>query len=208
MSLALDQSKLDLTSIGSDGNERLSFLQACRTFFESDLEDNTINENSLSFSFFSSVIYFTKALLCLDVSGEHRWKETSFLSLISQNDRIKKILPGGETWLIELASIIQLVLARNDSTCMKVAVICLNLTMNAFVKWKSYVEFTFSSVLNTFERENPFSGKTQTPLTILPTFMNLSGRILTPEYVSIYVKYCYLDTLLTLVQTFLEWTPG
>jgi len=147
----------------------LHWIKACRTFFELDLENNGFTENHLSFSFFSSVIYFTKALLCLD------------------NERIRKILLGGELWLIELASVIRLVLTRNDSTCMKVAVICLNLTMNAFVKWKT--------------------DKAQTPLTILSTYAELSGRILSPEYVSIYVKYCYLDTLVLLVQTFLEWTP-
>ena len=92
---------------------------------------------------------------------------------------------------------------------MKVAVICLNLTMNAFVKWKTYVFFSFlrlNSNLNL--NSNIFSDKAQTPLTILSTYAELSGRILSPEYVSIYVKYCYLDTLVLLVQTFLEWTPG
>ena len=125
-------------------------FQACRTFFKSDLDDNTFNENSLSFSFFSSVIYFTKALLCLNVLIEFSFDSILTIVLIFlffvQNERIRKILPGGETWLIELASIIELVLARNDSTCMKVAVICLNLTMNAFVKWKTFVKITLAQI--------------------------------------------------------------
>ncbi|CAF4360951.1 unnamed protein product, partial [Adineta steineri] len=104
-----------------------------------------------------------------------------------KNERIRKILPGGETWLEELASIVQLVLTRNDSTCMKIAVMCLNLTINANIKWKN--------------------DKIQSPLNILPTYINLANCVLGSEYVSIYVKYCYLDALVLLIQTFLEWTP-
>ncbi|CAF1551321.1 unnamed protein product, partial [Adineta ricciae] len=147
----------------------LHWIKACRTFFQSNIEDEVLNEQSLSFAFFSSIIYFTKALLCLN------------------NDRIRKILPGGETWLEELASIVQLVLTRNDSTCMKIAVMCLNLTINANIKWKNE--------------------KAQPPLTILPTYIKLATCILAPEYVSIYVKYCYLDALVLLIQIFLEHTP-
>ncbi|CAF3732668.1 unnamed protein product [Adineta steineri] len=147
----------------------LHWIKACRTFFQANIENEMLNEQSLSFSFFSSVIYFTKALLCLN------------------NERIRKILPGGETWLEELASIVQLVLTRNDSTCMKIAVMCLNLTINANIKWKN--------------------DKIQSPLNILPTYINLANCVLGSEYVSIYVKYCYLDALVLLIQTFLEWTP-
>jgi len=52
------------------------------------------------------------------------------------------------------------------------------------------------------------SDKIQPPLNILPTYINLAKCVLGPEYVSIYVKYCYLDTIVLLIQTFLEWTPG
>ncbi|CAF1971934.1 unnamed protein product [Rotaria magnacalcarata] len=152
-----------------NNNCLLHWIKACRTFFQSNIDDDILNEQSLSFSFFSSVIAFTKALLCLN------------------NDRIRKILPGGETWLQELASIVQLVLTRNDSTCMKIAVICINLTINAFIKWRN--------------------DKAQAPLNILPTYINLANHILGPEYVSIYVKYCYLDALVLLIQTFLELSP-
>ncbi|CAF3615712.1 unnamed protein product [Rotaria socialis] len=147
----------------------LHWIKACRTFFQSNIEEDILNEQSLSFSFFSSVIAFTKALLCLN------------------NDRIRKILPGGETWLQKLASIVHLVLTRNDSTCMKIAVICINLTINAFIKWRN--------------------DKAQAPLNILPTYINLANHVLGPEYVSIYVKYCYLDALVLLIQTFLELSP-
>ncbi|CAF4395410.1 unnamed protein product, partial [Rotaria sp. Silwood2] len=103
------------------------------------------------------------------------------------NDRIRKILPDGETWLQELASIVQLVLTRNDSTCMKIAVICLNLTINAFIKWRN--------------------DKAQAPLNMVPIYINLANSVLGPEYISIYVKYCYLDALVLLIQTFIELTP-
>jgi hypothetical protein len=46
----------------------MGIFQGCRTFFQSNIEDDMLNEQSLSFAFFSSVIYFTKALLCLNVS--------------------------------------------------------------------------------------------------------------------------------------------
>ncbi|CAF0771141.1 unnamed protein product [Rotaria sordida] len=147
----------------------LHWIKACRTFFQANIENDMLNEQSLSFSFFSSVIYFTKALLCLN------------------NDRIRKILPDGESWLQELGSIVQLVLTRNDSTCMKIAVICLNLTINAFIKWRN--------------------DKVQAPLNILSTYINLANYVLGPEYISIYVKYCYLDALVLLIQTFIELTP-
>ena len=52
------------------------------------------------------------------------------------------------------------------------------------------------------------SEKAQPPLTILPTYFKLATCILAPEYVSIYVKYCYLDALVLLIQIFLEHTPG
>lgn len=52
------------------------------------------------------------------------------------------------------------------------------------------------------------SDKVPAPLNILPTYINLANSILGPEYISIYVKYCYLDALVLLIQTFLEWTPG
>jgi hypothetical protein len=52
------------------------------------------------------------------------------------------------------------------------------------------------------------SDKIQPPLNILPTYIDLANCVLGPEYVSIYVKYCYLDALVLLIQTFLEWTPG
>jgi len=70
---------------------------------------------------------------------------------------------------------------------MKIAVVCLNLTINAFIKWKN--------------------DKIQPPLNILPTYIELGNAVLGPEYISIYVKYCYLDALVLLIQTFLEWTP-
>ncbi|CAF4345958.1 unnamed protein product, partial [Rotaria sp. Silwood2] len=44
----------------------LHWIKACRTFFQENIDDDRLNEQSLSFSFFSSVIYFTKALLCLN----------------------------------------------------------------------------------------------------------------------------------------------
>lgn len=53
-----------------------------------------------------------------------------------------------------------------------------------------------------------FRDKIQPPLNILPTYIELASGVLGPEYVSIYVKYCYLDALVLLIQTFLEWTPG
>ena len=52
------------------------------------------------------------------------------------------------------------------------------------------------------------SDKIQSPLNTLPTYIKLANCVLGPEYVSIYVKYCYLDTLVLLIGTFLEWTPG
>ncbi len=52
------------------------------------------------------------------------------------------------------------------------------------------------------------SDKIQPPLNILPIYINLANYVLGPEYISIYVKYCYLDALVLLIQTFLQWTPG
>jgi len=52
------------------------------------------------------------------------------------------------------------------------------------------------------------SDKIQPSLNILPIYINLANYVLGPEYVSIYVKYCYLDALVLLIQTFLELTPG
>jgi hypothetical protein len=52
------------------------------------------------------------------------------------------------------------------------------------------------------------SDKIQPPLNVLPTYIDLANCVLGPEYVSIYVKYCYLDALVLLIQTFLECTPG
>jgi hypothetical protein len=88
---------------------------------------------------------------------------------------------------------------------MKIAVICLNLTINAYIKWKKYDEF-YS--LNLYLICLIHSDKIQPPLNLLPTYINLANHVLGPEYVSIYVKYCYLDALVLLIQTFLEWTPG
>ena len=88
---------------------------------------------------------------------------------------------------------------------MKIAVVCLNLTMNAYIKWRALVEFPPDF---RWPSSSSFSDKTQPPLDILPTCVNLATNVLSPEYVSIYVKYCYLDTLVLLIQTFLEWTPG
>jgi len=53
-----------------------------------------------------------------------------------------------------------------------------------------------------------YSEKIQPPLNILPIYINLANYVLGPEYISIYVKYCYLDALVLLIQTFLQWTPG
>jgi hypothetical protein len=53
-----------------------------------------------------------------------------------------------------------------------------------------------------------YSEKIQPPLNILPIYINLAKYVLGPEYISIYVKYCYLDALVLLIQTFLQWTPG
>lgn len=93
---------------------------------------------------------------------------------------------------------------------MKIAVICLNLTMNAYIKWRTLV-FLFSINVRIDRFLNVlFSSrdKIQPPLQILPVYIELSSHILAPEYVSIYVKYCYLDTLTLLIQMFLELTPG
>ena len=60
-------------------------------------------------------------------------------------------------------------------------------------------------------RERQFvvpSDKIQPPLNILPIYIDLASCVLRPEYVSIYVKYCYLDALVLLIQTCLDWTPG
>jgi hypothetical protein len=52
------------------------------------------------------------------------------------------------------------------------------------------------------------SDKIQPQTDILRTYVNLATNVLGPEYISIYVKYCYLDTLILLIQTFIEWTSG
>jgi hypothetical protein len=75
------------------------------------------------------------------------------------------------------------------------------LTLNGKSELKLINEIVLSSVLF-------HSDKVQSPLNILPTYINLANCVLGPEYVSIYVKYCYLDALVLLIQTFLEWTPG
>lgn len=53
-----------------------------------------------------------------------------------------------------------------------------------------------------------FSDRLQPSLEILTLYVKLAGDVLGPEYISIYVKYCYLDTLLLFIEIFLELTPG
>ena len=168
------------------------------------MEHNTFSENSLSLSFFSSVIYFTKALLCLDVSHRDQLDRLTRLSLFEEWPHQKNT-----SWWRNVVNRISIDhstgsrskrfdLHEGGGDLLEFDDECLCQMENV----RRMLRFVF-----VWMTENS-SGKTQTPLTILPTFMKLSGRILTPEYVSIYVKYCYLDTLLLLVQTFIEWTPG
>ncbi|CAF3791884.1 unnamed protein product [Rotaria magnacalcarata] len=63
----------------------LNYKTLVKLFFQSNIEKDVLNEQSLSFSSFSAVIYFTKTLLCLNVNVDQQQYDLARHSNIATN---------------------------------------------------------------------------------------------------------------------------
>ena len=174
-----------------------------------------LSEQSLSFAFFSSVIYFTKALLCLNVRSfkgrcssiiwQWHWRWILLFSLIEwpySDDSARRRDMAARIGLDRSTR------SRPKRFDMHEDSGHLSELDNERLRQMESVSVTPPTSSCSWSFSLLLRDKSQTPLDILPTYVNLATTVLGPEYVSIYVKYCYLDTLLLLIQTFLECTPG